>query len=107
VEPALHDAGQFGQVPTRTHPQKLRQANVANHCQRCELRLGRKPRQLRFINHRIGGLLTQQELQGLTLQWHALQIEPWITGAQKICRGSGHPHGDTGFAVDAIKVYRT
>jgi hypothetical protein len=63
-----------GQVAPRRDSQQLRQADVAHHDQPGELRLDRQTPQLRLIDDGVGRLLTQQQLQRLTLDRHALQV---------------------------------
>jgi hypothetical protein len=59
---------------------------------------------LRFIDHRVRSLLTQQQLQRLTFERHALQVQMGIVATQIIGGRTGHAHGDAGLAVEFFQI---
>ncbi|MNN58622.1 hypothetical protein D3C81_1736790 [compost metagenome] len=67
AQSTLHNAGQLRPIAARADSQQLRQADIAHHHQFGELRLYRQPPELCLVDHGVGGLLRQQQLQGLTL----------------------------------------
>ncbi len=97
---AFDDAGQLRPVPARGHAQQLRETDIAHHRQPGEFRLDRQTPELRFIDHGVTSLLTQQQLQRLALQRHALQVQMGIIAAQIIGGDAGHAHRDAGLAVE-------
>ncbi|MNZ74469.1 hypothetical protein D3C78_929180 [compost metagenome] len=81
MQRTFDNAGQLRPVAARRHPQQLRQPDIANHGQPGKLRFGRQPTQLGLIDDGVARLLSQQQLQGLTLQRYALQIEVGVIAA--------------------------
>ncbi len=101
------NARQFRPIAASGYPQQLRQADIPHHGQPGELRLPRKATELSLVHHRVAGLLAQQQLQGLALQRHPLQVEVGVSQAQVIGHRTGHAHGDPGLAVEFFQLHRT
>ncbi|CAH0213824.1 hypothetical protein SRABI112_02200 [Pseudomonas mediterranea] len=105
LQPLVDYFGQLRPVPTRSDPQQLRQADVADHHQLGELRLDHEPAQLRLVDHRVASLLAEQQLQGLALHRHTLQIQRRIGAVQVIRRGAGHAYRDPDLGIELFQFH--
>ncbi|MNC46028.1 hypothetical protein D3C75_950230 [compost metagenome] len=59
-----------------------------------------------FVNHRITGLLAQQQLQCFALQRHSLQVEVRVGRPQIVRYGTGHAHRYPVFIAEFFQVDR-
>lgn len=100
------DFGELRRVPSGCHAQQLRKADVTDHGKPGKLGLAGQTAELRLIDDGVSRLLTEQELQSLTFQRHALQIEVSVIAAQVVSRGARHAHGNAHLAVELFQIHR-